>query len=74
MRVVLEENVCTNLDLVLSIKLVVVKSVFSNPSAAFVHVFHERDVFFCWNKPNLVEVWVPEEVNNGRPTRKRFTY
>ena len=52
----------TNLDLVLSIEFVVVKGVLGNPGAAFVHVFHERDVLFCWNKPHLVEVWISKEV------------
>ena len=64
-RVGYDVNMLTNLDLVLSIEFVVVKSIFGNSGAAFVHVFHERDVLFCWNKPHFVEVWISKEVRKG---------
>jgi hypothetical protein len=73
-RVDPEENIFTNLDLVLSIELVVVKSILGNPSAAFVHVFHERNVLFCWNKPHLVEVWISEDVRKCPAARSECTY
>jgi hypothetical protein len=60
----------TNLDLVLPIEFVVVKSIFGNPSASFVHIFHESDVLFCWNKPHFVEVWISEKVRKGLSMHK----
>jgi hypothetical protein len=67
-RVGLEENMLTNLDLVFPIEFVVVKSILGDPGTAFVHVFHERNVLFCWNKPHLVEVWISKQVRKSFAT------
>ena len=53
-----EGYVYAHFDLVLSIELVVVQSIFCNGSTRLVHELHERDVLLCRDKTDLVEARV----------------
>lgn len=60
-----DEGIKTCLDFVLSVELVVVQSVLGNPCACLVHILHERDVPFCGNEPDFVQIWVSGECQSA---------